>query len=302
MAACSEARAVGRTKEVADAMSDLAKLRKTDAFATASGLYQGAVVVADFLRSWVRPLIDASAERDEPSAVVFGQFLRVDAWLRTICKLNEPADFQAVAAACRALLETTIDIALIHHQPQEWERLVAWEKSAKHKQAVLLAAYLANANVKPAADQKEAIAFAAREKKSVESLRKKLGWVKKDGSTRHPERWTNRSLSDDAKRADGCGLPFRFEYFYETEYRRLCWLVHGSAFPLRQVAPQHFPAIAALLFPSCGDLGLVASEIVVKHLGQWTGERERDFVEVRNRRTLAAFQTRRAALGLPLTP
>lgn len=274
--------------------------RKTEAFALASGLFRGVEVVAEFVSSHVHSWVPVSLVKDNCGAVVFGQFLRIDAWLRTLRKLAEPADFQAVAAAARALLETTIDIALINHQPQDHERVLAWERSVKLKHGEALLAYLARANCSAPSEHPSVADFVAREKGEIESLRKKLGWIRKDGTTRHPDRWTNRPLSEDAKRVDKMGYQFGFENFYETEYRKLCWHVHGSALPARSVQVDHFPGIAGLIFPACGDLGLVASQIVLRHLGAWSTEREQLFGQTRNMRILVVAQTRRASLGLPL--
>lgn len=271
-----------------------------EAFATASGLFRGAEVVAEFVRSRVRSWLPLSIVKDDCGAVVFGQLLRIDSWLRTLQKLAEPADFQAVAAAGRALLETTIDIALVNHQPQDHERVLAWERSVKLKHAEALLAYLARSNANAPAEHPSVVAFVTREKQDIEKLRKKLGWVGKGGASRHPDRWTNRPLPEDAKRVDRLGHGFGFEHFYETEYRKLCWHVHGSALPQRSIPFEHFPGIAGLIFPACGDLGLVASEIALRHFGIWSKELEQEFEQTRNMRALVAAQTRRASLGLPL--
>jgi hypothetical protein len=280
--------------------SDRISIRKTEAFALASGLFRGLVVISEFVRSYVRPRIPDTELKSDADAVLFGQLLRVDSWLRTLCKLNEPADFQAVASACRALFETTIDIAFVSHRPDDHKRLLAWEKSAKLKHAEALAAYLVRTNSKPTEEQEITVAFASREKNRIESLRRTFGWTRKDGSTIHPERWTKRNLSEDAKLADKLGHSFRFEHFYETEYRRLCWLVHGSALAVRAIPADHFPGIAGLLFPACGDLGLFCSELVLKHLGVWTEIDGQQFEVARQSRVLNEVQTRRSSLGLPL--
>src|SRR5665213_4383701 len=106
-------------------------LRTSQPFALASGQFQGTVFVSGFLATEVRAWIANHPITDDASAVLMTQLLRVDSWLRTLAKLDDPADFQAVAAACRSLLETTIDIALIHGSPQKHEQLLAWEESAK---------------------------------------------------------------------------------------------------------------------------------------------------------------------------
>jgi hypothetical protein len=285
---------------ITEQSNDRINIRQTEAFALASALFRGFVVISEFVRSYVRPRIPDAALKTDADAVVFGQFLRIDSWLRTLCKLDEPADFQAVASACRALLETTIDVAFVTHRTEDHAKILAWEQSAKFKHAEAPAAYLARTNRSPDDEEAVAVAFASAEKAKIETLRKRFGWIRKDGSTFHPERWTKHKLADDARGADGLGLPFKFEDFYETQYRRLCWLVHGSALAIRGVPAEHFPGIAGLLFPACGDLGLFCSELVLKHLSLWTGADAEQFETVRRSRLLMEVQTRRFSLGLPL--
>jgi hypothetical protein len=282
--------------------------RKSEAFAVASGLFQGVVVISQFVRSWVRTWIAEHRLSTEASAVVFGQFLRVDSWLRTLAKLDEPADFQGVGAAARSLLETTIDIVLLCATPANHEQLLAWEESAKLRYAEQLARHVAKGGSSPPPDYQHVIAFASNDKKRIEALRRRFGWLehderrKKKGDTRHPDRWTNRNLADDARFADKLGHSFHFETFYETEYRKLCWLVHGSAFAIRGIDAGNFPGVAGLLFPACGDMGLLSAELVLRHLGLWSNERAAKFDEIRKQRIVTTAQTRRASLGLPLIP
>jgi hypothetical protein len=229
------------------------------------------------------------------------QLLRVDSWLRTLAKLDDPADFQAVAAACRSLLETTIDIALIHGSPQKHEQLLAWEESAKLYHAEHSVTYLSAHNIQVPHDVIGD--FVARHKVRIEGLRRTFGWLnEKKGrtNTRHPQRWTNQNLADDAKGADALGHPFEFEKFYETEYRRICWSVHGSGFPLRGIPAVNFPSIAGLLFPNCCDLALLSAELVLQHFGLWSPERKQQFIDMSKRRIVIVGQTMRVTMGMPL--
>jgi Family of unknown function (DUF5677) len=276
-------------------------LRKSQPFALASGQFRGTVFVCEFLATEVRPWIATHQITDDASAVLMTQLLRVDSWLRTLAKLDDPADFQGVAAACRSLLETTIDIALIRGSPQKHEQLLAWEESAKLYHAEHVVKYLSAHNIQRPNDVIGD--FVTQHKNRIETLRRRFGWLnaKKDRiATRHPQRWTDHNLADDAKGADALGHRFKFEYFYETEYRRTCWSVHGSGFPLRGIPAVAFPSLAGLLFPHCCDLALLSAELVLRHFGLWSPEREQRFIDVSKRRIVIVGQTMRVTMGMPL--
>ncbi len=276
----------------------LATDTRGSAFAIASGTYRGLVVLSEFIRRDVRASIEAVGVKDDPGAVLSGQLLRMDAWLRTLCKLNEPADFQAVAAATRSLLESVVDIVLIHNTPADHLKVLAWEQSTKLNYAEKLVAHLLRSGTGQSLQHAAVINFAKNSKAHVEDLRRKYHWEdRKKRKTRHPDRWTNRNLSDDVRAADKCGHRFGFEAFYEVEYRKLCWMVHGSALALRDIGPTIFAGLPGLLFPPCGEMGLLASEIVLRHIGAWSNEVAGQFDGARQRRNVVAGQTIRAAQG-----
>jgi hypothetical protein len=275
-------------------------LRKTQPFALASGQFRGTVFVSQFIASWVRSWIAGLDTKDDASAVLAGQLLRVDSWLRTLAKLDDPADFQGVAAACRSLLETTIDIALVHANPQDHEQLLAWEESAKLHHAENCVTYLDGQNI---VGTNEVIRdFVTQHKARIDALRTKFGWVKKTNVPRHPGRWTDRNLGDDAKQADKLGHAFKFERFYETEYRRTCWSVHGSGFAMRRIGAVDFPSLAGLLFPHCCELALLSAEMVLRHFGLWSPEREKHFSDVSKQRAVIVGLTMREMMGPPTVP
>jgi hypothetical protein len=278
----------------------MAQTQHGEAFAVAAGTFRGLVVVAEFVRSTVRTTIDQVGIKDDASAVLLGQLLRVDAWLRTLCKLDHPADFQAVASAARSLLETTIDIVLVHHTPADHKQLLAWEESSKLNYAEKLVAYFQVHGGSTPTEHRRVAEFATKDRARIEALRRQYGWEdRKKAKTRHPERWTNHNLSDDAKAADRFGHKFSFERFYEVEYRKLCWLVHGSALAVRQISTPVFPAVTGLLFPLCGDLAFLASELVLRHVGAWSADMEKNFEAARRTRIVVAGQTMRIARGQP---
>jgi hypothetical protein len=62
-----------------------------------------------------------------------GYFSRSLAWLRSIKKLDETSDIQAVTVASRSLFEAAVDLVLIRHEPKQYsfDMMFAWERSAK---------------------------------------------------------------------------------------------------------------------------------------------------------------------------
>lgn len=272
-----------------------------EAFVVATGTFQGVVVVSDFVRGPIRATIDQVRVQDDASAVLVGQLLRVDAWLRTLRKLDEPADFQGVASAARALLESTVDIVLIHHSPADHKRLLAWEESSRLNYAEKLVAYFQHHSGAIPNEHRNVAAFAARDRSRIEALRRQYGWEdKRKTKTRHPDRWTNHSLADDVRATEKFGHKFEFEKFYEVEYRKLCWMVHGSALAVRKIPAEVFPSLTGLLFPWCGDLAILASELVLRHIGAWSADVEKQFDEERRKRIVVVGQTMRIARGQPL--
>jgi hypothetical protein len=275
-------------------------VRRGEAFALAAGFFNANRLVTAFLRERVRAWAPVEAAETEVDAVMYGQFLRVESWARTLVKLDEPADFQAVAAAARSMMEAAIDMALLQQAPDDYTKLLAWEESAKLKHAECLLRFLERAGDEPTQDQQHVIEWTQRNKANIEELRSKFGWVdSRTQKPRHPDRWTGRNLAEDAKAADGAGLRFGFEHFYETQYRAICWSVHGSAFAVRGVEAAEFPGIAGLLFPRCSDLALAASELLLRHFGVWDDDKVKALEELARQRVSKAETTRASKLGRP---
>ena len=58
---------------------------------------------------------------------------RAAVWLQSLSMLPRATDYQAHSAACRAILEIAVDVALVTTEPALVERMWAWEESAKLK-------------------------------------------------------------------------------------------------------------------------------------------------------------------------
>jgi hypothetical protein len=260
--------------------------------AVATAMRRSCFEVAEFIRQVVRPLIDGVPDSDRKFAL-FGQLLRVQSWLTSLEKLDHPSDFQAVLSAERSLFETTLDIVLISRDLFMPDQMDVWEDSAKLKQAEAgTRFYEHRGQPVPFAHAGYAQRLGMRE--AIHARRKKLGWKK------HPERWTgpDRSLLTDAQLADRQHPRFRFEEWYETEYRQLCWNVHGSGLVVRGLPMDGYPEMIAISLKASGDLSEESARSVLYglHLDSPSIEANLDLLETR--RVLAAA----SILGLNVPP
>jgi hypothetical protein len=291
--------------------------KETLALALAEAGWEECRLVHEFLNQRVRPHIVQAVER-EPSTdsdTFHGEFLRLLAWMRTLWKLNEPADFQAASGATRALLEIAIDVALMHFEESSPPaKLLAWEESAKLKATVKIRDYFAQQGLEPPTDKyAHEMAFLARHSKRIEELRathwpvrqKAQGCAKRGDESapaaapedapqeeesargRHPrDRWTGRNLEADAAKATDLFPDGKFAEFYATRYQQLCWNTHVLGLAgIRGLGLEVFPGLLALAFGECARPALAGTKVILLHFKLWDGV-VADFDRLRENRTL----------------
>jgi len=150
-------------------------------------------------------------------------FMRIVACLRSQSKLGEPADVQAVASITRSVYETTIDMGLmcLADDADAVDKLRGWETSALVKHAHCICRFF---RVFTLPSHLEWIVAKAKHERDGVLAQRKRWW-----HDAHPPRWTGCGLDADARRLDALIGSSRFSTFYETSYRAVCWLVHGSS-------------------------------------------------------------------------
>jgi hypothetical protein len=258
------------------------------AFAIGDAAFRRCAHAGEFIATTVIPAILPHVESGTAGEILFAQLVRIDYWLRSLDKLASPTDYQAATAGCRSMLELAIDIALVRANPADFQTVLDWELSAKLHHAQALSTYCEkDKEIAPRFPRQ--INWVETERDGINALRLQHRWVKKldDGTEKpkHPQRWTNRDLASDAREADKVqenwraeGPTFRFERYYETRYRELCWDTHGSGNVHRgQVGGEHLSTIGAYAFFDSGRMAMTAAYWVVLYFDLWNADMEKEF-------------------------
>ena len=270
--------------------------------AVATGFYHGIQLVADHMEHRVhlkqQELINA-ADREN---CLRGLFLRGLALTKTLARLNDPLDFQSIVAITRSLLELTVDMILVHHDksPNSAAKMHWWGESAKLKQAEATVNYYGRCSRTVPDHHQFMVSFVQNSKGLVDTMRSGL-WPNKDpnakSAPKHPNRWTGRNLLADVREADRFerrtiekDLFMPLEEFYETEFRKMCWNVHGSGVVTVAGTPEEaFFITSGLGYKWCADLAMFCSQIILRDFGfaDHLGSLESEWDKIRQSRAVA---------------
>lgn len=208
---------------------------------------------------------------------LFWSYIRVHYWMSSLAKMNSVKDIQSVCTGTRSLLELAVDMVLLHRDPTDESALKigAWAQSAQLKYLKQSHDFTRRRDATPATVPYDSH-FIQHHQTNIEETRKRL-WPSKSQTSRHPERWTGRrSLLEDVREADRVLAEEirRFvrgglEEFYECNYRRLNWFVHGSGY----TGYSYYPYLTQVLYLTCSTghddcvyLGLLCSHIYLKEI------------------------------------
>ena len=240
-------------------------------FDISNGQWARCEVAFRFINGSVREALVGPDGRPSPIPLALvGGWHRSLAWQYTVTRLTAPADFQAVFAACRALLEIVVDCVLLHHLPDAAAKAADWELSAKLKHAEAIRRHYGGKG-NPPSEMRHAMEFAAREGTRINGIRAARRWIQPStGKARHPDRWTAQDLGHDARSADRFEHGLRLEEIYETKYRMMCWYVHGSgAIGLNALGADLFPGLGTLVFPVVATLAVEHAKLLLKYSNLW---------------------------------
>lgn len=216
----------------------------------------------DFVGASVLPVFDRHSDQTDAFHSYHGAMLRITAWLRSLCKLNQPSDFQPILAASRACFEIAVDMTLLCLDDEHpCTKLLAWERSAKLKAAERVARRYQDQSIPNRFTP--LITFINEQRTSVHDDRA-IYW-----NGRHPSRWTGQNLELDARAADRCEAH-GFVKYYDERYAQACWSVHGSGLAsVRYLSEDVFPSVAAFGYAEAAAFSVVAARQAMRLIGQF---------------------------------
>jgi hypothetical protein len=265
--------------------------------ALATGLFQGAQVVSEYMRRHAPMISEAevTSQIGYKETSVKGLWMRAYAWLQTIEKLNDPLDFQAISVGNRALLEIAVDLVWLHNDKTNssaW-KMYWWGQSEKLRTSEQIVNFYQNeSRVVPDIYEAQET-FCRNEKLNVENMRKTL-WPKRKKPDSHPKRWTgNANLFDDIVAADQYYGPViqrevgvTLAEYYRTEYPKMNWRIHSGVASFWNQPPQAFFLMCGFGFKSCADFGMLCTKIALTDLGldKVLPELEQEWSKIKRRR------------------
>lgn len=187
---------------------------------------------------------------------------RVGCWLRSVGKLNQPSDFQAIDAAARSMFEIVVDLTLLLHDRNcPVQKMLDWEQWARFKRDKNTIEVLAGTTDTHALAR---LAIAEHRVQNnaefISTLRAKWCWPRFG-------RWTGRDLFADAEQCDKLASSEHGKH-YRLRFMELCWNTHGSAFAgLRGLDDRAITAGVMQSLEDVSTLSRAAAELILDLLG-----------------------------------
>lgn len=190
---------------------------------------------------------DAIAEKTPLQQTAAGSVDRVSCWLGTLSKLTDSGDWQAYACALRAMLETTVDLALLTLEPKDVERIQMWEMGAQYKHG--------RSCEKRGDIHDGLLEWLAAHKDAVEAY-----WKTQPGGKQHM-RWTAHQLGQDVETVIKKFPKLTVERAYNTMYSFSNWQVHGSGNIVNAMGNGGIVASIGIALMECAELSFQCIEM-----------------------------------------
>jgi len=229
------------------------------------GVFQQMQMICDFMVYIGDDTLRGILNKTKRDNTIYGLYLRAVCLLKTLRKCNQASDFQSIVHANRALIELAVDLTLLYRDKTEesLQKLLAWEESAKLKGSEAALRLYEERGLDLPKQYMVRKKFVEENRESVRQQRTRY-WSKPN---EHPNRWTGNGLDRDIEfvdRAYDVGLY----QLYRTEYTWMNWMIHGSALTgLRHLDSLNFMNLCGLTYVSCGKLGMMCTEVVLREFG-----------------------------------
>ena len=235
--------------------------------------FEGTLVVENYLSDLAIGMFRISPGELPRLCVVKGLALRAVGFIQALARLDQIAHIQLSLSANRALLEVLVDLILISQSTSSevLEKFEAWELSTQLKAALATITYIKERQGHLTELEEPLVNFTVNQESHIRELRRRF-WPGKDGKGIHPNRWTGSNLLIDVQEADRL-QGTKLEWFYQTEYRRMNWLVHGSTLAgFRGVNTAMLEAWYGGSHSRASSFAMDVAKIVLEQLGGFSGQ------------------------------
>jgi hypothetical protein len=199
--------------------------------------YTQLISVHDFNKIEVRPVIDGLLSPTEEECCYIATFIRVNANVESLIRLDSMKDFQAIAMIARSLFELAVDLKLAEDTPNSWMKIKFHAEVEKLRLAQNVVAFK---KANPDIDTDTAIyeSFITKNAVRIESNKKVL-WK----GLSYPQHWSGMTLRE---RCTDIKAPFN--QMYVEDYARLSWFIHSGVTGVFSVPASTFVHICAYAY------------------------------------------------------
>lgn len=268
---------------------------KSKAFAT--GLFQGAQIVAQYMKDRYGPISEAEgrSETGYKTGCMKRLWLRAYLWMQTLERMNDPLDFQTISVGNRALLEFLVDLILLHHDKtyKLAAKMFWWGESEKLKASEQIVSFYKEQGLSVPDEFEAQKIFYKTEKAKIEKMRE-THWPNRKNPSTHPNRWTgNSTLLEDIKEADQLyGSVVKAEIgstlteYYRTQYRKMNWRIHSGVASMGDQPAEAFYLICGFGFKWCADFAMLSTKIILVdfELGVPPADLEQEWERIKSKR------------------
>jgi hypothetical protein len=232
----------------------------------ADATFEGVRAAHTFQKFYLKPLLQGLINPSPKEEAIVGLHYRLAAYLSSLCRLNAPIHFQAVAASSRSIFELGLDMILISQDStnESIERLHAFTRVERYRVAKKAVDFFSVNPVPGNMDisKQRALCSDLNQKSQVESLIDQYWGRNRNGDLIWPKHWSR--FQDARGRSSHVGAPW--EERYVCTYYMFNWHVHSGLAGVANISKDLFNGFAMEAFQLSTDVVLDTYRILGREL------------------------------------
>ena len=222
----------------------------------ADATFEGVRAAHTFHKFYLKPLLQGLIIQSPKEEAIVGLHYRLAAYLTSLCRLNAPIHFQAVAASSRSIFELGLDTVLISQDStnESIERLQAFTRVERYRVAKKAVDFF-SVNPVPAdmdISKQRALCSDLNQKLQIESLIDQYWGRNRNGDLIWPKHWSRFQDARGRSRQVGASWEERYVCTYYT----FSWQVHSGLAGVANISKNLFDGFAMEAFQLSTDVVL----------------------------------------------